>query len=205
MLNKFFDKVYLINLPTETDRLAKAIENCERVGIEFELVPAIHGTSEEVVINSEPCTGWNRNAAALGLTTLKLVKDAKEKGYKNIFIMEDDVDFIEHNFSTIFNKAIEGLPEDWDFFHLNVTNEYPTEWVSSCLLRLGGAWCCQAYGINSTIYDEYISELEKFMIPIDNITLNLHKSRRKSYCTIPSVVIHHKGNYSTLREAEVAY
>lgn len=205
MLNKFFDKVYLINLPNETDRLSRAIKNCERVGIEFELVPAIHGTSEEVIINSEPSTGWNRNAAALGLTTLKLVKDAKENGYKNIFIMEDDVDFIEFNFTTILSKAIEGLPEDWDFFHLNVTNEYPIEWVSSCLSRLGGAWCCQAYGINSTIYDEYISELEKFMTPIDSITLNLHKLRRKSYCTTPCVVIHHKGKYSTLRETEVAY
>jgi len=205
MINEFFDKVYLINLPSATDRLSAATENCEKVGIEFEIIPAISGSSEEVIINTPEHTGWNRNAAALGLTTLNIIKDAKEKGYKNIFIMEDDVDFINFNFNKILAKALKGLPADWDFFHLNVANEFPSKWVSTCLVRLGGAWCCQAYGINASVYDKYISELEKFERPIDEITMNLHKLREKSFATSPSIVIHHEGNYSTLREDIVDY
>lgn len=205
MLNEFFDKVYLINLPQSTDRLERAIINCERVGVEFELVSAIDGTNEEVIINGKQHEGWNKNAAALSLTTLNIIKNAKEKGYKNIFIMEDDVDFIQNRFNLILTRALSGLPEDWDFFHLNVTNETEPLWVSNCLIKLGGAWCCQAYGINSSMYDIYISELDKHMMPIDEITRDLHKSRGNSYATIPSIVVHHEGNYSTLRERNVEY
>jgi GR25 family glycosyltransferase involved in LPS biosynthesis len=205
MINEFFDKVYLINLPSATDRLSAATENCAKVGIEFEVVEAISGDNEKVVMNSKGHVGWNMNAAALGLTTLNIIKDAKEKGYKNIFIMEDDVDFINFNFNEILAKALRGLPNDWDFFHLNVANEYPAKWVSTCLVRLGGAWCCQAYGVNSTMYDRYITELEKCIMPIDEVTLKLHKLRKKSYATSPCIVIHHEGNYSTLREQEVDY
>lgn len=205
MLNEFFDKVYLINLPQSKDRLERAIVNCKRVGIEFELISAIDGKSEEVVINGKEHDGWNRNAAALSLTTLKIIKNAKEKGYKNIFIMEDDVDFIQNRFNLILTRALSGLPEDWDFIHLNVTNETEPLWISNGLIKLGGAWCCQAYGINSSMYDIYISELDKCMMPIDEITRDLHKSRGKSYATLPSIVVHHEGNYSTLREKNVEY
>ena len=99
----------------------------------------------------------------------------------------------------------DGLPDDWDFIHLNVTNETEPLWISNCLIKLGGAWCCQAYGINSSMYDIYISELDKHMMPIDEITRNLHKSRGNSYATLPSIVVHHEGNYSTLRERNVEY
>ena len=205
MLNEFFDKAYLINLPQSTDRLKRAIINCERVGIEFELIEAIDGTNEEVIINGKQHEGWNKNAAALSLTTLKIIKDAKEKGYKNIFIMEDDIDFIKSKFNLILTRALSALPEDWDFFHLNVKNETKPLWVSNCLIKLGGAWCCQAYGVNSSMYDIYISELDKCIMPIDEITKNLHKSRGKSYATLPSIVVHHRGNFSTLREKNVEY
>lgn len=205
MINEFFDKVYLINLPTATDRLSAATENCAKVDIEFELVEAIHGSDERVIMNTEAYAGWNRNAAALGLTTLNLVKDAREKRYKNIFIMEDDINFTPHNFNDTLNKAIENLPDNWDFFHLNVTNKHPSEWVAPGLVRLGGAWCCQAYGINHKVYDRYISELEKFILPIDELTLKIHKSRKRSYASSPNIVVHHPGNYSTLREEIVNY
>ena len=39
----------------------------------------------------------------------------------------------------------------------------------------------------------------------DNITLDFHKSREKSYATLPNIVVHHTGNYSTLREDIVDY
>ena len=172
MLNEIFDKVYLINLASATDRLSAATINCAKVNVVFERVEAIPGDNEEVIMNSNPNTGWNRNAAALGLTTLNIIKDAKEKGYKNIFIMEDDVDFIDFNFETILTKAISGLPKDWDFFHLNATPELPSKWESTCLVKLGGAWCCQAYGINSTIYDKYITHINYF--PIKMMILRYH-------------------------------
>jgi GR25 family glycosyltransferase involved in LPS biosynthesis len=205
MINDYFDKVLLINLPSATDRLKKAEENCDKVGIKFERWEATSGKEDFIVMNKEAYQGWNRNASALAYTTLKIVEKAKQEGWKNVFIMEDDVDFISSNFNSILKTAMEGLPEKWDFFHLNVTNQYSSKWVAPCLHRLKGAWCCQAYAINSHMYDRYILELKKFDMPIDNITLNLHKERMNSYSTMPNIVVHNPGQYSTLRETLVDY
>lgn len=205
MIQNYFDKVFLINLPAAKDRLAYATENCEREGIEFELVKAISGASDKVIFNGVEREGWNRNAAALALTTLNIVKKAKKNKWKSVFIMEDDVNFISHNFNPILMKAMTRFPEEWDFFHLNIFNEYAPQWVSPCLIRLGGAWCCQAYAINEQIYDRYIEELSKFDRPIDQITMEIHKEREMSYATKPSIVIHVERNWSTLREKIVEY
>jgi len=205
MLQEYFDKVVMINLDSAKDRLALATKNCEKVGIEFERIKATPGKSKYVTMNKEPYDGWNRNASALAYTTVKIIKRAKKEGWKNVFILEDDVDFIHNNFEGILKTAMSKLPENWDFFHLNSTHQYTSKWVGSCLHRLGGAWCCQAYAVNHTIYDRYIAELEKYDKPIDNVTLNLHAERQKSYCTVPDIVIHHPGNHSTLREKVVEY
>lgn len=208
MLQKYFDKVVMINLDKEKDRLALSTENCKRVGIEFERVKATPGRSKFVKMNGKPHDGWNRNAAALAYTTAKIIKRAKKEGWKNVFIMEDDVDFININFNSILKVAKHGLDKQangWDFFHLNSTHQYTSKWVSSCLHRLGGAWCCQAYAVNNTVYDRYLAELERYTIPIDNITLNLHQERKNSFCTVPDIVIHHPGNFSSLRDKVVEY
>lgn len=205
MIQNYFERVVLINLPTATERLSRAYVNCDKVGVKFEVCKATSGKKKFVKMNRPPYDGWNRNAAALAYTTLKIIEKAKKDKCKNVFIMEDDIDFIPNNFDKIFTAAVDGLPENWDFFHLNSTHMYASKWVNTCLHRLGGAWCCQAYAINSHMYDRYISELKKFNMPIDNITLNLHVELKNSYCTEPSIVTHLPGQYSTLRETNVDY
>ena len=208
-LNLFFDKVYVINLAKDKVRLANFKVEAARTGVKATRVPAISGKNKRVIFNGKESEGWNRNAAALALTTLNIVKKAKEKGYKRIFIFEDDAYMIHSNFQTIFRKASSVLPTkekgDWDFLHLNSFDEYPSEWVASCLKKLGGAWCCQAYGINENVYDAYIEKLEKFDRPIDKMTMELHKERGKSFATHPHIVYHMTHRPSSLREKIVEY
>lgn len=214
--NDFFDKVYVINLKESEDRLEGFKKEAERVGLTFQRVEAIHGTDRSVTFNGIENDGWNKNAAALALTTLKILKDAKNNGYKKILIFEDDSFMIPQNFNSIFRRSVRHLPErvkdeegnesgGWDFFHFNTYDEYPSKWVAPCLIKLAGAWCCQAYGINEQVYDEYIARLEKFDMPIDNMTLLIHKEREMSFATRPSIVSHRIGRYSTLRENVVQY
>lgn len=204
MLQDYFDKVYLINLPKQKERLSRSFLNCKKHNIKFNVFPARSGSDEDVIMNGEETEGWNRNAASLSMNTTDIIEDAKSKGYKSIFIMEDDVDF-ERNFEAVFLKAYNGLPKDWHFFHLNATHEISTKYISSCLHRIGGAWCCQAYGINHLVYDIYLEELYKRDKPIDHITYMLQKRDKKAYCTVPNIVKHHPDRYSTLREKIVKY
>lgn len=204
MLQNYFDKVYLINLPEQKERLEKSYLECEKLGIEFELFVAKSGKDKDIIMNGDVTEGWNKNAAALSLNTSTIIEQAKLKGYKSIFIMEDDISF-ENNFVNIFKTAYKNLPKDWQFFHLNTTHEISTKYVGSFLHRIGGAWCCQAYAINHLVYDTYLKELYKRDRPIDHITYMLQKDMKKSYCTVPNIVKHYPNRYSTLREKIVKY
>ena len=81
-LNAFFDKVYVINLSFDKIRLANFKKECEKNDVKATRVAAIHGSDKRIVFNGQRGEGWNRNAAALALTTLNIIKKAKEKGYK---------------------------------------------------------------------------------------------------------------------------
>lgn len=208
-LNEFFDKVYVINLAKDKVRLANFKLEAVRTGVVATRVAAISGKDKRVIFNGTEHEGWNKNAAALAFTTLKLIKNAKEKGYKRIFIFEDDSYMTHCNFQSIFRKAQKSLFKrtkgNWDFLHFNSFDEHPSEWVGACLKKLGGAWCCQAYGINEDVYDAYIEKLEKFDKPIDQMTMELHRDRSKSYVTHPHIVYHMTNRPSSLREKVVQY
>lgn len=204
MLQNYFDKVYLINLPEQKERLKNSTLECSRLDIGFELFVAKSGKDSDVIMNNEETEGWNRNAAALSLNTSTIIEDAKSNGYESIFIMEDDV-YFEKDFETIFKRAYNKLPDDWYFFHLNATHEISTKYIGNNLHRLSGAWCCQAYAINHLVYDIYLEELYKRDKPIDHITYELQKKTKKAFCTVPNIVKHRPNRYSTLREKIVKY
>lgn len=204
MIQNYVDKVYMINLASAKERLAEASDQCKKHGIEFERVNAIKGSSPKVINNGEENEGWNDNAAALAMTTVNIIKKAKKQKLKSIFIMEDDVKFV-FNFNGIFRRAFNRLPEEWDFFHCNVFDEYPSEIYAPSLNKLNGAWCCQAYAISENVYDEYIKGIEEYNKPIDQVTMEIHNRRGKSFATRPNIVIHPAFKYSTLREDIVDY
>ena len=204
MLQNYFDKIYLINLPDQKDRLRNSSLECDKLGIEFEVFKAKSGKDSDVIMNGDETEGWNRNAAALSLNTSTIIEEAKSNRYKSIFIMEDDVYFEDH-FKSIFLKAYHKLPNDWHFFHLNSTHEISTKYIGNNLHRLGGAWCCQAYAISNLAYDIYLEKLYKRDKPIDHITYKLQKEIKKAYCTVPNIVKHYPNRYSTLREKIVKY
>jgi len=209
MIQENFDRVFVINLPKSKDRRSTTKKRLEEKlgmieGEHYEFWKATSGRSKFAKFNGKPYQGWNRNAAGLVYTTKRLIEKAKKEGWKNVFIMEDDVDFIQ-NFSTIYKESVKHLPKDFDFFHLNSTHEVPTKWYSGVVHRLRGAWCCQAYAVNETMYDLYLEELERSECPIDEMTLSFQKIRGNSFCVVPNIVFHHANMASDIREKVVEY
>jgi len=199
-INEWFSHTYLINLDRSKDRLEQATRNCAKVGIAFERYRAIDGDTEEVEFNGEQTPGWNKRAAALCKTTIELIEEAKKKGYESIFIMEDDVCF-PRNFLEKINRI--RIPNDFELFHFRITPPIRLEWKSPGVIRIFGAWCCQAYAIHSKIYDLMIEELSKFDRPLDAVTMDIH-ARGFSYATSTNLV-DHPTNYSTLRQRVIDY
>ena len=207
MFHKLVDKVYAINLRRSDDRRANIKTQCHKIGTQFELVEAVDGEAENVewVNNSanSKFEGWTQGAAGLVYTTKKIIKEAKEKGYKSIMIMEDDIVFNHdaYNRAKLFFNI---LPEDWELFHLASQDYSGNSRRLGDLIRLGGAWSCQIYMIHERVFDEYLEWLELVDRPIDSITSQIIHPKGNSYAPITDLITT-LPNYSTIRGKDMNY
>lgn len=183
MLNKYFDKIYLINLDKRTDRLEKCNEEFAKINSTFTRVSAIDGSTLGLVLDNKGGTvRWNLGAYALVQTTINILQDAIDNNYERILIFEDDIEFTQ-----IFDLAIEDymmtMPEKYDLAFLGITHTgspsmYNTHWD-----RVRSAFSCHAYSVGKHMLENYKKLLSNLDNPIDYYTNIIIGSRMNSFST----------------------
>jgi len=145
-------KIIYINLERRVDRLdeiTKELTNFNLVGERFNAIP-----------NSNGIVGC-------GYSHLKVLKLAKQRGYKNILILEDDFTFLipkeqfENELTLLFENDI---PFDVCMLAYNLM-ESETSVHGPFLKRVLFAQSASAYLVNSTYFDALI-DLYNVAIPI---------------------------------------
>ncbi len=183
MLNKYFDKIYVINLDRRTDRLESITAEFERIGSTFTRISAIDGNTLDVEPDNKNGTlRWNKAAYALALTTIQILEDAIANNYENILIFEDDVKF-NPLIDLIGDEFLCSMPKKYDLVFLGLAHTgYPTLYnpywdkVKSC-------FGCHAYGVGKHMLLSYKKLLEKLDRPIDHYTNIIIGSRLNSFST----------------------
>lgn len=158
----FFEKIWCINLDKRTDRWELAQEEFSKMGIldKVERFSAIeHQDGRVGVIKSN----------------LAVVKDAKEKGYNNVLVFEDDMKFIESKEKTyeVLNNAIQQIDQKpqirWSLFYLGANTNDNNKLIKlkqrPNLIYLKNSFAVHAMCYNRSIYDKFIRYAEK----VDNI------------------------------------
>jgi glycosyl transferase family 25 len=138
------DKIVYINLDHRTDRRKEIETELKQKGLSYERFPAI---KEE------------RGAIGCCKSHLAVLKKAREKGYKNILVFEDDFHFIVD--STEFNKQIDKLFEtsfDVCLLAYYTTETYDTE--NPLLYQIKNAQTTSGYIVQSHYYDTLIAQWE---------------------------------------------
>jgi glycosyltransferase involved in cell wall biosynthesis len=140
LINRYFDRILIINLKSRYDRRLKAIQELRRMGIDAEVFFADDGYSpsnlkEYYKYASKPIGGKNAHPmeslyarkmimgpGALGyLKTFKrLLHYAIDQGWERILCFDDDI-FFHHQFHDLFEKRIAGIPSDWKLLYLGAT------------------------------------------------------------------------------------
>ena len=201
-MNKYFDKIYLINLERRSDRLEKMKIQLKSIGVTYAIVKAIDGDKEEIEL-IKGSHAWNKNSAALSLTTLKILEDAKKNNYNRIFIFEDDVEFIPQ--AKRYIDKIKWLQDDeWDMIHFGTIDKVRPDKSNTSWIKLKESYCCHAYGINSSVYDEYIEEIKKMDRPIDEITAKQLQTKGKCF-KLSRTLCYQTRDYSNIRKRKVKY
>jgi len=167
---KYFDKVYVINLDRRPDRFDSFKKELEKYGIEnVERFSAIDGNT--IMSNNIPLL-----AGEIGVleSHLQIIQNCKEKGFKNVLILEDDVYFTEEILK--INEYMSMVPTDWDFIYFGGNHVYgkPPQLINQKVIKLNFTVALQCVAINSSMFEIIEAILPKRQKQVDAYYAELH-------------------------------
>jgi glycosyl transferase family 25 len=169
------DKIIFINLEHRIDR---------KIQITFEL-------DRFNLLNYDHFLAISNKNGAIGCAKshLTVLKNAKEKGYKNLLILEDDFEFIvdKKTFNDEINK-LNNVKFDVCLLAYNTPNLYESEYPF--LYKIKNAQTTSAYIIQSHYYDTLINQWEEGLKKLEETNLNY-----KFACDITWKELQNKDNW----------
>ena len=151
-MSENIDKIIYINLNKRTDRRAEIEEELNKFELPFERFEAIETTGFGI---------WG-----CGLSHLAVLKLAKERGYKNVLILEDDFTFLvskdtfEKQLSVFFNDQIDYHVLMLSYnLHKHVSTDY------EYIFKILNVQTASGYIVNQSYYDTLIN-LYEYAMPL---------------------------------------
>lgn len=174
---EWFDGILVINLDKDVDRWKSFVAESKKMGF-YDRVVRIPGVYHE--IGSYGCA----------MSHKKAVEYAKDMGWKNVLVLEDDVRFLYDRDKThaVLKEATDNLPEDWGLLFLGINprpGQVPiapkTNPVSPKDLKWWGEF---AFAVNASMYDfliEAVPENVKDFTPMhrgDMVNMEIPYNRK---------------------------
>lgn len=186
-LKKYFDQIYLINLDRRKDRWEETIVELKKWDI-FDEVNRVSAVDGNLVENKNKII----NNGELGLveTHLNLIRIAKSKNYKNILLIEDDIEFTEeiNNLDSYF----ESLPKNWDMLWFGGNHNrhmgLNINLINDKIIKCENTYSTHCIAINHSVYDLLINLLSKRQKPVDVYYSDVQKTY-DCYSFNPSIAI----------------
>ena len=151
-MNKFVDRIFYINLEHRKDRkeqIEAEIRNYD---------PNLEITERFDAVNIKP-TANNITNGRIGCTMshAKIVQIAKERGYKNILILEDDFHFLIEKDKMLNN--LHTFYENINDYHMillgtNYARFYDTGFPN--IYKVSNSQTTSGYIINHSVYDDFL-------------------------------------------------
>ncbi len=174
MLNNYFDHIFCINLERRTDRRIQAEEEFKKIGLDVEFVTGVDGTKLDIKpMISKDATMVSRGDLGCTLSHLKVVKLAKERGYKNYLVLEDDVEFSE-TFNADFESWMKQVPADWQMLYFGGNHDLPIIPVTENVYKIVRTFTTHAFAANESVYDAMIGVLGQEDDKVDICISSLH-------------------------------
>lgn len=185
-----WNKIFVINLKRRGDRKKQMEEFFIKSKIpqsEYEFVEAYDGLDQSILTRYQEIKKFNPSNPIITsghfaclLSHLKVIREAKSRGYKSIMVLEDDVNTGEPDLITKLHSIM--VPEH-DMLYLggimSKKKNFTTEWAYSNGTNIMGAY---GYILSHTIFDIILSGLEDLDDYIDFYYLKNIQKKYKVIC-----------------------
>jgi GR25 family glycosyltransferase involved in LPS biosynthesis len=202
MLDKYFDKIYVLNLKRREDRLKILKKRLAFAEIEnFEIFDAVDGSVMQPVWKKfseiNPFFS-NSNYLACAISHLSIYNDAISKGYKRILVVEDDVKILATG-NRDFESWSKEVPPEWDLLYLGFIplsddcsqwnyNVFSDRFITQRVFLAKNLWGLYGYGISETLMKETLEVYEKdFPMELDRYFVTRIQQTKKCYGVTPQI------------------
>lgn len=212
MLNKFVDKVFVINLPHRKDRLDQFDIFAKKFQFEYEVFEAFDGKKnidENFIYDGKkvgnPYINLNYFKGHVGclLSHLELIKYCKKMNYSTVMIFEDDCAFVD-DFNQKLELLFSNIDKDWQFLYLSGSLPEFTEHFNF-YSRINKILTTHSYLMKSEIFDIVIENFTQkvFSKEVDTCYSDIH-AQVKTYVSMPFITYQFEG-YSDIGEGYREY
>jgi len=168
-MNKYFDKIYCINLDRRKDRWEKCSSLFERNNIVVERFSAI----DKKNIKNE--SNINNGQLACLSSHWNILNDAWKKKYDKILIFEDDVVFND-GLNSFFDANIADVPDNWKFLYFGGNHLNGLLPIKNNVFKMVSSLTTHAYSIKCDIIPEILTLLAQANAPIDVYYAAFHRA-----------------------------
>lgn len=203
ILNKTFDKVYLINLDRRGDRLQECKKILDKSGLDVHRVSAVDGTllkEEELnkaFLDHIPAKDM-QGVHGCVMSHYNVIKQAKEDKHSSILVLEDDFELVE-DFSTLFEDYYDQVPDDWELLYLGANHNFHMGQALPMIKPNIGkpirSYTTHAYAVKSSLYDKLLEIFNKDVsnYPSDLGLCKLQQDLDTCYSFYPSLITQRVG------------
>jgi glycosyl transferase family 25 len=200
-LFNWFDKVYCINLDRRVDRWDETINEFEKWGLK-DYVERYSGIDGKDIENN---TKINNGELGILLTHLKIITEAKEKNYKNILILEDDIEFTEK--INDIDDYMSLVPTDWDMIYFGGNHNKhmgkSINFINDKIIKLNDTYGIHCVALNNSVYDVILEIIIGKNKAIDVYYADIQKSYN-CYGFNPSIALQRE-SFSDIQNKNVNY
>jgi GR25 family glycosyltransferase involved in LPS biosynthesis len=175
-LKKYFNQVFCINLNRRKDRWSETVTELRKWDL-------LNDVNRYLGVDGNKLTYDNKkfrvNPGELGLlkTHIKLLQLAKTKKYKNILILEDDIEFTEEIKN--LDDYMSLVPSDWDILYFggnhNVHEGEKLNKINDKIIKCSRTYTTHCIVFRNTVYDKCLDLIKDCNKPVDVYYSSLQK------------------------------
>ena len=199
-MNRYFDQVYVCNLPERKDRWDSVKKQLQRVKIKARRAIAVNGNRQPYFQQwrSLSLTRHNFKISSPGawgyLSSIRAILEEAIRGeYKSILLFDDDV-ILSQDFDVLMEQFMSRVGSDWILLYLGASQEKYWDKVKikeGYYHATGYTNGSFAVGISHKVFRQLITLIDQASLPLDSGPLRTIQKYfpNKCYVAYPNIVI----------------